>query len=365
MKSRNIGLDILRILSMCGIIGLHIINSGGLLHNLSIYSYKFYLLLPVLILMYTSVNVFGLLSGYLCAEQERLNSKKIVNLILVVIFFCVVTCAVFYGLNINDIRTTGFIELIKNLFPPLDGLYWYITSYVFLFFMIPFLNIFIKKINKETFKKLLVVLFILLTIVPTIGGLVDYFKINFGYSPFWLMYCYLIGAYMKLYLKDIKETKKGLILKILALVLVTFILNVAVRLAGVRIFETVIKEDWFINYISPFILLISIGLLLLFRDIKLKNSFIQKIIIFLSQASFSVYIIHCQRIILYYIIVNKFGFLARYNGFIMLLFVIGTIITIYLSCAVIDVGRKIVFKILKLDYFSEYLGKKIDNILKY
>jgi len=27
---RNIGLDILKILSMCGIVGLHIINNGGI-----------------------------------------------------------------------------------------------------------------------------------------------------------------------------------------------------------------------------------------------------------------------------------------------------------------------------------------------
>ena len=34
-KIRNSGVDLLRIFAMCGIIGLHVFNNGGILENLN------------------------------------------------------------------------------------------------------------------------------------------------------------------------------------------------------------------------------------------------------------------------------------------------------------------------------------------
>ena len=62
---RNNGLSLLRIISMCGIIGLHLINNGGVINNLNLYSFKFFCILIVTTFFYTSVNVFALLTGYL------------------------------------------------------------------------------------------------------------------------------------------------------------------------------------------------------------------------------------------------------------------------------------------------------------
>lgn len=70
-KERLAGLDILRILSMLGIVGLHIINEGGLRCTLPINSISYFVVMILLTILFTSVNIFALLTGYLNINKEN------------------------------------------------------------------------------------------------------------------------------------------------------------------------------------------------------------------------------------------------------------------------------------------------------
>jgi len=183
-KKRIIGIDLLKFVSMLGIIGLHIINKGGVLYFLSPNSYKHYIVLLLLTFLYSSVNIFAIISGYLYVNQKKPKNKNIINLILIMLFYSIGISLVFYLFNFYDVRSQGFRSLIMNTFPFLSGRYWYIISYIFVFFMIPFLNLIISKINKKQFKKILIVLFILLSIIPTLFLNIDLFKTSYSYNPF-------------------------------------------------------------------------------------------------------------------------------------------------------------------------------------
>lgn len=361
MKNRIIGLDILRILSMFGIIGLHIINNGGLQESLSIYSYKYYMVLLLNVIFYTSVDIFAILSGYLCITKEKNKNVRIIELLFIVIYYCILIPIIFYGFNLFNIRNCELIETIKNIFPILKGRYWYITCYVFLFFMIPYLNRFIKSIDKKYLEKFLIILFILLSIIPNIGGMVDYFRIENGYSPFWLIYCYMIGAYANLYIN--KYENKKLIKQSMMYLIIAFGFNVIIRDSTFLVFGDVKRGDWFINYISPFIIIISLNLVLLFKNINIKNSKIEYIIKYLSMASFSVYIIHCHILIFDYVLKNNYIFLEKYNGFIIIALIVLFIIAIYILSTIIDQVRKVIFKAFKIDKLEERIGNKLDKII--
>lgn len=51
-KIRNNGVDLLRILAMCGIIGLHVLNNGGILENLSNKSFNLYSFIVHMFMLY-------------------------------------------------------------------------------------------------------------------------------------------------------------------------------------------------------------------------------------------------------------------------------------------------------------------------
>ena len=360
-KTRLIGLDVLRILSMCGIVGLHIINQGGVIGHASIGTFKYYVVLFSLILFYTSVDVFGLLSGYLGIDKEKNRNGRIVELIFIVIFYCLLIPILYYSFNCNDFLIGNYKEIIFNFFPIINGRYWYITCYVFLFLLIPSINKFCKSIDKKSFKSMLILLFVLLTIIPCFLGGYDLFRILDGYSPFWLMYCYMIGAYIKIYNIDYNNGK--LIKYSLISILVSFTLNGIIRNITFSIFGKVVGGSLFIDYVSPFTLLLSIILILLFKKMIIKSKSIIKIIVYLSGMSFSVYVIHCHRILFDYFIKDLFVPLLNYNFIVLLLGIFGTIVVVYLVCCLIDEIRKLLFKLFRVNNLINLIGKKLDQIL--
>lgn len=361
-KNRIIGLDILRILSMCGIVGLHIINKGGLINNANIHSIEYYVILSLLVLFYTSVDIFGILSGYLNVDKENIKTSRIIELISILVFWGGITTLVFYLFNISNVKAFGKIEMLKNTFTILAGCRWYIVCYILLFFMIPYINMFCKNIGKDNLKKFLITGFIFFCIIPNIFFMRDLFKLFNGYSPFWLIYCYMLGCYLRLY--DINIDKLKCIKYVILLFCCTFIMNSIIRNIGMVIFNKIILGDWFINYISPFTLIMSLLMVLLFTNVNINNDMLKKMVIYLSNASFSVYIIHGHRLIFEYVWSGFFKFLLNYN-FVIILFTVPIItFVVYSMCCIIDLFRKLVFKLCRIDTFINFVGSKIDGYLK-
>ena len=72
--SRNLGIDILRIVSMIGVVFLHILGHGGLLDS-QLSPAKFSMVWFLELLAYPAVNCFILISGYVGYKGERIFPK--------------------------------------------------------------------------------------------------------------------------------------------------------------------------------------------------------------------------------------------------------------------------------------------------
>ncbi len=361
-KNRNYGLDLLRIMSMIGIIGLHIYNNGGFLNSLDSNSFFYPIALIIFSFFYTSVNIFAMLSGYLYIEKKDIKSKNLFNLIGTVVFFCIMITVVFYGFNLFDIRTLGLKTMISSLCPVLFDRYWYITSYCLLFILIPFINHFLHSLSKKRFQLLLFILFILLSVIPSVTLKVDFFKLNFGYSPFWLMYCYMIGSYLKMY--STLNNKKKIILSLIISIIASSFINYLIRMSTLYFFGKMMFTDSFINYISPFNICSAVCLILIFQQIIIKKELFINIVKYFSATSFSVYIIHCHILIFDFIIKDSFKYIYEMNPVFNLILIFLSIFCIYIICSFLDTLKNMIFKILKINSIFEYLGIKIDKLLK-
>ena len=351
---REYQLDLLRILSMLGIVGLHILYQGGALRFVTPYSVNYYLCWIIEIILMSSVNIFALLTGYLYITKNSLKTKSIINLIATVLFYCISITLLFICLK-SDLKVK---DIIIGFFPPIAGKYWYITSYIFLFFMIPYLNKFINSISQKQFKKLLSILFILLTVVTTFG-LKDYFKIGNGYSPFWLIYMYMIGAYIKINKPTIKTNKCLILLTIN--IFIIMLSKVAISLITKYLTGNEVMSDIFIQYNSPFILVNSILIFIIFNKIKpSKKENINKLIITISSLMFGIYIIHSHYFFFDFILKDiSLNIPNKY----LTIYSFGMILLIFVICGIIEFIRTKIFKFLKIDNILEKMSNIFDKLV--
>ena len=358
-KERIVGLDLFRILSMCGIIGLHIMGNGGVLANTNMYTSTYPFLILIYCLFYLSVNSFGVLSGYLGIEKRKNNYARLLELIAVILFFIVTETAVFYIFNINNVRAAGLKTLAKALFPFGVGYYWYITCYIFLFFLMPYINCFVKNLSQKTYKKLLVVLFALLAIVPNIFLQTDFFRNDNGYTALQLIFCYLIGGYFRLYPATISKSKIALRFGITIASMTIF--NYLWRIATMKFFGHTIRDSWMINYISPLNIYASCLLLQFFSQARIKNKAIAKVLILLGSSAFSVYIFHDHYLFFNFVLKDIFALFPIKNAVLVIPMIFVAIVAIYLVGLVSDMIRRGGFKLLRLDNLLAVAGDKLNK----
>ena len=146
-NSRNSTLEILRIISMIMVIGLHYMNKtigGGLNTELKGNIVSSHIIESICI---TSVNVFVLISGYFMQSAKTTGLKKAVNLYLVMLFYNL-SCfgiAAATGQYPFSVR-----ELILAVFPFFAGLKWFLQTYMILLLIAPFINKLLNCLNQES-----------------------------------------------------------------------------------------------------------------------------------------------------------------------------------------------------------------------
>lgn len=360
---RNYGLDILRILSMLGIVGLHILGQGGILKELSSVNgfLKYDTAYFIEILLYCSVNIFAMITGYLYITYDKVKSKSIINILLNVIFYSVLITAVIYIFNIYSIRQLRKIEFVKALIIPFNKAYWYVSCYLVIFFLIPYLNLALNKLSKKKFETLIGILLVFFSFLATVIT-EDVFKIDRGYTIIWLLVCYIIGAYIKLYGIKTTNRKKLIAILVISTVLV-LIFRRLMQIITPAIFERRVYEGLFMAYNSPFILINSIVIFLIFKDIDVKNSSIKKMLINLSKTSFSVYIIHCQYFVFNYLLAGRFKYLAHLNVLKMTGGLVMYMLLIYLVCSIVDFIKIKLFDLCRVDKLVNSMGTKLDKYI--
>ena len=92
LNQRNSSIDLLRILSMMGIIGIHVLNNGGGANYSNandLFSYSAYAINLLRSLFYISVNVFAILSGYVYSGRKSVKYRRIIGLWGTVLFYSI------------------------------------------------------------------------------------------------------------------------------------------------------------------------------------------------------------------------------------------------------------------------------------
>lgn len=349
---RNYGIDLLRILLMQMIVMLHILGDGGVLEAVTPLSLNYNIAWLIESLVYCAVNGYALISGYVHIDAKY-KISSLVMLWLQTIFYTIGIMIMAWLIN-PDLFFVD--DLWDACFPISRGTYWYLSAYVGLFILIPFLNAAIHAIPEQKMKSMILLFFTVFSFYATFcSG--DPFTLNKGYSVIWLALLYILGACIKTYGWGTKFSVR----KALGIYTITVGISWLVKLLIEGLTMKTI-HSWngniLIDYTSPTMVLAATALFLAFQKIKLSSNAIKLVQLF-SPAAFGVYLIHKQEYVSGHFIRGRFAAFAQQNVIMMVFGVVVAAVIVFVICILIDRIRYQVFRLLRISQRLE----KLDGII--
>ncbi len=361
MKKRNCGIDLLRIVSMFGVVIIHILMHGKILEVVENNQIKFVISWFIYILAECSVNCYALVSGFVYFSEED-KKHKISNYIFLwfqVEFYSVIVTLLFWKFR-PDLGARK--ELIKSFFPVASNQYWYFSAYTGVFFVIPLLNKIVQNLKKENLKMIIFSILAFSIYVTVARVISNPFGLTSGYSFLWLAILYIIGAYIKKYEIYNNFKRRNLVLIIIISIFLTWGWKIGIAKLTLCLFGRKIGDDLLISYISPTILSIAIAMLLIFANLNIKILW-QKIIKFIVPAVFGVYLLHVSPLVFNNILKGRFEYVGNLQAYIIPIVVFANAIIIFVIGIFIDKIRILLFKLLKVDKLSENIEKLIRKLI--
>ena len=326
---RNVGLDILRIISMIMIVFLHVLVKGRFVSNIyNIELYKIAYIFETLFII--AVNCYVLITGYF-QEDSKFKIRKVINIWIKVVFYSI---SIYIIILLFGQKEFNIKDCIKSIFPILTNEYWFVNCYILLYILSPFLNKLIDQLNKKDFQKLLIILFVAFCLLTSILPLNYTFDKTKGYGIIWLIVLYFVGAYIKRFVKGNYKNRYNLCFYFVASIITYIAYLIIGYLCKVLNIEDITSRLLNYNFITVF--LASVFLFLYFKNLEIKNLKVINIVSKITPLTFAVYIMHEQvvlRDILYLDILNLDQF---WNKPIQFVIIPITAITIFLICILIE-----------------------------
>ena len=280
-----------------------------------------------------------------------------------------------------------------HLLPISHSAYWFVTGYIILMLLSPFLNRFIKSLSKEAFIKLLILVFVMWSVFPTftptfMKGPVatNFIGSSFQYvAIIWFVVIYFVGSYIRLHVDLNRISYRKLTVVFFASMIITYAVSCAVgyldivnhqsgdlaMIFGLPI-EAVYTDTLYLwpaleNKLFLFIASVALFLMFLKRD-EFSNPYIN----YIAGSALGVYLIHDNLLIRTYLWQNVLHPISYYWSSYFILIAIVMIVGLYLVCTFLDIIRRNTFEKIwiwivdnKLKSFDSWISKKVDGFIKY
>lgn len=271
-------MELLRILSMFFVLGLHVnfvaIQGPGtedvISNGVNAYARLFSEALCI-----GAVNTFVLISGWF---KIKASLKSFFRLIFqcffigTVLLICVSIC----NHNLLSFSIDSILLRSYNL--------WFIYAYIGLFLLSPILNAYLEKTNKNELRSVLIGFYLLQTYIAWYRGFVEWY--SNGYSTLSFIGLYLLAQYIRRYPSFLKSiSSKTLFL--------LFLICITLNTTSTYIFLHMRKDEYthfMFSYLNPLVILSAVSLLLAFSKLKIKS----KAINWVASSSLAVYLVHCH-----------------------------------------------------------------------
>lgn len=328
---RQSNMEILRILAMFLVLLYHSVFLKGEITN-GTNSFHSINQLPNLFLYAISsvcVNTFVLISGWFGIHQKK---ERFLSLLFQISFYFILGYAV--GIATKTIPANG--HSLFNLLT-LSTEYWFVYAYLGLYLFAPILNTYIEKASQKDLLRIIIFFFILQTWYGWFRSQEAPFFYG-GHSTISFVGLYLLARYIKSYVTWQAHKASTYLTLYVAISIFSTILCFTALFYGI----STSYAFWIFQYISPFTIISSTALLLLFARLKIRPShFINHV----SLSAFAVYLIHTNNAFYPYMEVGLIK--IRHwdcSQWVYYLGLFALLVLIYSSCTLIDQIRLLLWK---------------------
>ena len=291
MNKRLNNFEALRIFAMFMVITLHYLSKGGILTSATTeFSTASYVVWLIEAFAVVAVNVYVLITGYFLCESN-MKPKRLLEIVCQVLWYTILIPVVLLLLGVVTPQNFDMYDLLRFVFPAHMKHYWFVTAYVILMLLVPFLNAGIQHMSREqlTFSTVLLVVYNTLpkSVLP-----VKFTDDEAGNHVLWLVCLYLIAAYIRKYgIPFFSSLKKSLLCYVVgALAIFGSLLIMRVIYFKLDAFEEGLNFGYHYNHILC--LFASVALFYVFKYWEFKDSVASRFIGKVAPYTFGVYLLH-------------------------------------------------------------------------
>lgn len=284
-------LELLRCIAMMMVVVLHYLGKSELLGDLAAGNLTTTQTVAWVLESFciVAVNVYMMISGYFLSESS-FKVSRLLKLWLQVWVYSVGIglLAAFTGTLPAEEFNTHY--LLSLLFPISMGHYWFMTAYVFLYLLLPFIGMAIRKMTKGqmqlTLGGLLLVFCVLKSVLP--------FRLEMdgkGYDCIWYLCVFLTAAYIRRFgISFLQKKWKAVCLYVVAC-LAIFAETMCLQQVYLRTgsLELIMKIATEYNHIFPF--LAALGLFMTFKMTNVSGA-TAKVVNRVAPYTLGVYLLH-------------------------------------------------------------------------
>lgn len=352
MNKRLSNFELLRIVCMMMIIGLHSLGHGGILENTRVGSLNFFLAHLLESASIIAVNCYILISGYF-GIHSKFKLTKLMNLYFQMFFYSLIITGIFLGLRIEEFSIQALVYLF---FPFSSQLWWFMSVFLTLYVCAPFINKFLNALSKRELSILLILFIFIFVIWPSVP-IFEPIDNKGGYSLYYFIVLYSIGASVRLFYENVTLSKKKLAILYLLCTLILASTNVVLSLLMGRNFG-IYSYNFILIFIS------SVTFFLLFKEFRFN--FHSRFINRLSSLTLGIYLIHdhiyVRRFIYQFFNVEDFGSL---NSFFFLTKLFLFVLSVFVLSAIVESLRQLLFNKLEGIQSKRFatFSKKVDDVM--
>lgn len=345
MKKREANFELLRIIAMLMIVMLHLLGNGhgNVMEKTTMFSAAFNMTWFLEAACTVAVNCYVLLSGHFLLESQ-FSWKKVLHLVIEVWFYTLV----FFGLSVALGWQSFSLRSLLTAITPITGrMYWFVSVYIGMYILSPFLNILIKKLTQIQLRSLILITVALFGVLPTVLPVYDTFSSGGGTGLAWFCTLYFVAAYIRLYglehIGKLQMTKWKWLIGYVSLTVLIWLSKLLISAVTMKVIGHTAGTSIFYQYETPLCFLSALCLFMFFKEMKLEGGWIVK----LSALTFGVYIIHENP----FIKAKMWQAVSPSvdgNVLLLLLTLIAIVIGIYGVCSVIEWIRQWLFKKLRI-----------------
>ena len=355
-KQRQPNFEILRLVAMMTIVLWHLYLHGFFYLNAKTDNYfvsfsltsatdgcLYFIHQCLIIVSRMGVNLFVMITGYFMINS-RPRWDKVPVIWFQTMFYCVAIYAILVGAGVYDLSLKDFGA---QFVPVYNGSYWFVTQYIGLIVLAPFVNIMVHNLSRLQYRALLLVLLAMDFVITC----------NVGYGRhysgecilFHLATVYLLAGYIRIHPVDITAKKSfiAFCLSVAAMFLLTVLygeyLNYRLNqpYGHVALTCALVGKNG-LPIFTSFLFFVWIS------KLKVKRNWFTNALVRMAPYTFGVYLIHDNdyiRRLLWDSVVQH----ADVHSLWSVAYIPAAGATIFIACVGIDFLRKKLFDVLRLN----------------